>query len=87
MEMNNLIKEYNERIEQETGVENAVLSTIWETLQHEMEEEYEYDDDVALREQDLMMRGCARGEEPPRRTNLDQAISTSVAWIEHLSYS
>ena len=43
--MNNLIKEYNERIEQETGVDNEVLSTIWETLQNEMEDEYEYDDD------------------------------------------
>ncbi len=84
--MNNLIKEYNERIEQETGVDNEVLSTIWETLQNEMEDD-EYDDDVALREQDLMMRAYARGEEPPCRNNLDQAISTSVAWIEHLSYS
>lgn len=84
--MNNLINEYNERIEQETGVDNEVLSTIWETFQNEMEDEYEYDDDVALREQDLAMRAYARGEEPPRRTNLDQAISTSVAWIEHLSY-
>ncbi len=160
MEMNNLIKEYNERIEQETGVDNEVLSTIWETLQHEImkgeydvaridqeravrtyvqvmtpaarsisvstrsnfserlaqvvdqyfplrehtvendvlstiretlqretEEEYVYDDDVALREQDLAMRAYARGEEPPCRSNLDQAIRTSVAWIEHLSYS
>jgi len=86
MEMNNLIKEYNDRIEQETGVDNGVLSTIWETLQNEMEDD-EYDDDVALREQDLAMRAYARGEEPPCRTNLDQAIRTSVAWIEHLSYS
>ncbi len=87
MEMNNLIKEYNDRIEQETGVDNEVLSTIWETFQNEMEDEYEYDDDVALREQDLMMRAYARGEEPPCRTNLDKAISRSVDWIEHLSYS
>ena len=86
MEINNLIKEYNERIEQETGVDNEVLSTIWDTFQNEMEDEYEYDDDVALREQDLAMRAYARGEDPLRRTNLDQAINKAMSWIEHISY-
>ena len=85
--MKNLIKEYNERIEQETGVDNEVLSTIWETFQNEMEDEYEYDDDVALREQDLAMRAYARGENPPpRRTIQDIAIDKAMSWIEHPCY-
>ncbi len=82
--MNNLIKEYNERIEQETGVDNKVLSTIWETLQNEMEDEYEYDDDVALREQDLAMRAYTRGEEPEPQ---DYENAVCKEWLEHLSFS
>ena len=85
MEMNNLIKEYNERIEQETGVDKEVLSTIWETLQNEMDDEYEYDDDVALREQDLAMRAYARGEDPPSsKSSIPLAESTDAEVMEEL---
>jgi len=85
MEMNNLIKEYNERIEQETGVDKEVLSTIWETLQNEMDDEYEYDDDVALREQDLAMRAYARGEEPPSsKSSIPVAELTDAEVMEEL---
>ena len=84
MEINNLIKEYNERIEQETGVDNEVLSTIWETLQNEMEDD-EYDDDVALREQDLAMRAYARGEDPPSsKSSIPLSESTDAEVMDEL---
>ena len=85
--MNNLIKEYNERIEQETGVDNEVLSTIWATFQNEMEEdEYEYDDDVALREQDLAMRRYTRREQPDESEPQDYENAVCKEWLEHLSF-
>lgn len=63
--MKNLINEYNDRIEKETGVDKEVLSTIWETFQNDMKTGGH---DVALRDQERAVRTYVQVMAPAART-------------------